>query len=191
MIWASAGSALLFGLAANTDNLTVGLAYGVQRRGIPLHLNLLIACVTTAITLLALSAGLQVRQMLPPAMAGIVGGFLLIALAAWSFWRRPPGAEMAPEAGARDSQVRFGESLVLAFALSVNNIGLAIGEGIGGVGYAMAAVSVFGFSVAMLVLGLAAGSNAMRLGRAHAALRSPVIGNGLLALAGLLMLAGF
>jgi putative Mn2+ efflux pump MntP len=82
------------------------------------------------------------------------------------------------------------ETLLLAGALSANNIGLAIGGGIGGVGYALAATTIFCFSVVMLALGQVVGRKA-GLGRIRHSLRSPASGNGVLALAGLLMLAGY
>lgn len=132
------GPMLLFGLAANADNLTVGIAYGLKRRWIPWGHNLLIAVMTTTVTILALVVGLQVRAMLPSGVPSTVGGILLIALAAWSFWRGRTGSmsDLGNQpTGAADSRVLVNESLFLAGALSVNNIDLAIGEGLGGVNY--------------------------------------------------------
>ncbi len=182
--------ALLFGLAANVDNLTVGMAYGVKRRWISPAQNLLIAAGTTGITLLALAAGWRVRDALAPGLAETAGGVLLIALAAWGYWRERAGSTVfaVAETGSR---LLLGECFFLAGALSINNIGLAIGEGLGGVFYVPATVSVFGFSVAMLALGQAIGQRVARWGRVHRLLRSPAMGNIVLALAGGLMLAGF
>jgi hypothetical protein len=45
------------------------------------------------------------------------------------------------------------ESLVPGWCLSANNIGLSIGERIGGVGYSAASTSILCFSVVMLALG--------------------------------------
>jgi len=192
-MFANIGSTLLFGLAANADNLTVGIAYGVKRRWIPWKHNLLIAVVTTTVTLLALVVGRQVRAMLPPGLPDMVGGILLITLAAWSFCRERTaslGALGKRPASASGPRVLVSESLFLAGALSANNIGLAIGEGIGGVGYSAATTSILCFSVVMLALGQAVGRN-VGLGRIHHGLSSPASGNGVLALAGLLMLAGY
>lgn len=175
--------ALLFGFAANADNLAVGAAYGVGGRRIAWRHNLLIAVVTTAITVLALLAGRRLRDMLPGRLPDALGGCMLIALAGWSFWRDRGRGGAAMRAGARD--VPLAEILVLAGALSVNNIGLAIGEGLGGVGLTAASASVFGFSVVLLALGQGAGARFGGLSRI------PAYGNGALALAGLLMLSGF
>ena len=76
----SIGSTLLFGLAANTDNLTVEVAYGLKRSSIRWEHNLLIAAATTTITLMALGVG-QIRLVLPMDLPGTIGGILLISLA--------------------------------------------------------------------------------------------------------------
>ena len=66
------GSTLLFGIAANSDNLTVGIAYGAKRRRIRWEHNLLIAVVTTAITLVALAAGREIREALPAKLPDVL-----------------------------------------------------------------------------------------------------------------------
>jgi hypothetical protein len=73
------------------------------------------------------------------------------------------------------------ETLFLAGSLSINNIGLAIAGGIGGIDYASAAASIFCFSVVMLALGQAVGTNFIRLKSLHRVLRHPMVGNGALA----------
>jgi putative Mn2+ efflux pump MntP len=83
------------------------------------------------------------------------------------------------------------ETLFLAGSLSINNIGLAIAGGIGGIDYASAAASIFCFSVVMLALGQAVGTNFIRLKSLHRVLRHPMVGNGALALFGVFILAGY
>lgn len=189
------GSTLLFGIAANSDNLTVGIAYGTKRRRIRWEQNLLIAVVTTAITLVALAAGRQIREVLPPTLPDMLGGILLISLAAWSFyWERAGAGDRSAKPIDRfvtRSSVGMGESLFLSGSLSINNIGLAIAGGISGVGYSAAAAAIFSFSVAMLALGQAIGTNVTRLRLAPQVLRFSMNGNVILALAGVLMIAGY
>ncbi len=86
------GSTLLFALAANTDNLTIGIAYGMKRRRICWGQNLLIAAVTTLITLVALTVGRQIREVLPPRLPDVLGGGLLVLLAAVSIVCERAGA---------------------------------------------------------------------------------------------------
>jgi putative Mn2+ efflux pump MntP len=195
LIFDNIGSTLLFGLAANTDNLTVGVAYGMKRRLIRWEQNLLIAAVTTVVTLLSLVVGRQIRAALSTELPDTIGGILLISLAACCSYREWTGAASwlgKPLAGASTWRpVLLGETLFLAGTLSINNIGLAIAGGIGGVSYAAGAASVFGFSAAMLALGQAVGTNFAQLNFVPQLLRNPMIGNGALAVAGAFMLAGY
>src|SRR5690242_7767742 len=120
------GSTLLFAVAANTDNLTVGIAYGMKQRWLRWRHNLLIAFATTAITLAALSTGREIRTILPSRLPDMLGGGLLIALAAWSIYRDQRGAAMQlarPGSGLPErTAVGLGESVILAGTLSINNI---------------------------------------------------------------------
>ena len=189
------GSTLLFALAANTDNLTVGIAYGMKRRRIRWEQNLLIAAVTTLITLVALTVGRQIREVLPPRLPDVLGGGLLVLLAAVSIVCERAGAvvQFANPLSrfAERASVGLGESLILSATLSINNIGLAIAGGIGGVTYASAAASIFCLSMVMLALGQAIGTGLTRLRLVSQMLRYSMGGNAVLALAGVLMLAGF
>jgi putative Mn2+ efflux pump MntP len=188
-------STLLFGLAANTDNLTIGVAYGMKHRWIRWQQNFIIAVVTTLITLVAMALGRQIREILPSGMPDILGGTLLLVFAAWNFYRERTGTSERPSAPtsrfAGRTSVGMGESLFLSGILSINNVGLAIAGGIGGVHYISAAVSIFCFSVAMLALGQAVGSNFSRARSIPQVLRYSISGNAVLALAGVLMLAGY
>ena len=188
-------STMLFGLAANTDNLTIGVAYGLKHRWIGWQQNLVIAAATTLLTLLALALGRQIREMLPARMPDILGGVLLLTFATWNFYRERTGASGRPPVPtsrfAERVSVGIGETLFLSGALSINNVGLAIAGGIGGVGYISAALSIFCFSVAMLSLGQAIGGNFIRVKLVPQMLRYPMSGNAVLALAGVLMLVGY
>ncbi len=195
MIFDHVVSTLLFGLAANTDNLTIGVAYGMKQRWIRSQQNLFIAVATTLVTLLAMALGRQIREMLPSRMPDILGGVLLLLFAAWNFYRERTGAsgrsQVPTSRFTARASVGMGESLFLAGSLSINNVGLAVAGGIGGVGYIAAALSIFFFSLAMLALGQALGSNFTRVRSVPQVLRYPISGNAVLALAGVLMLAGY
>jgi putative Mn2+ efflux pump MntP len=195
LVFDRVASVLLFGLAANTDNLTVGAAYGVKGRHIGIGENLLIACVTTAVTLIAMVFGRQVRTLLPSGLPDLLGGGLLIGFAGWNFYAERTGGggnPLLPMSRFVDrSEVGLRGCLFLSAALSINNFGLAIAGGIGGVGYVPTALSIFAFSVAMLAFGQTAGRGFSRARSVPLALRSPAYGNAVLALAGCLMLAGY
>ena len=184
--------AALFGLAANLDNVGIGIAYGAMRRPIRLFANLLIALLTTCITVLALAGGIGMRALMPERLPDLLGGSLLIALAGVTFWAdRANGTNRGlPRMVLRFSgqhRVGLAETLMLSLTLSLNNIGLAIASGIGCIGYRAAATAVFAFSVALLVLGQRIGRNALRLPRRLSQL---VNGHAVLAMVGVLMLTG-
>ena len=191
----SIGSTLLFGLAANTDNLTVGVAYGLKRSSIRWGHNLLIAAATTTITLMALGVGRQFAWCCQWICPGTIGGILLISLAVWGTYREQIEAASWPGKPITITSPRMpvalSEVLFLAGTLSINNIGLAIAGGIGGVRYTAAGAFTFSFSVIMLALGQVVGTNFTRLRSLGQVLRYPMIGNGALALAGTFMLTGY
>jgi putative Mn2+ efflux pump MntP len=188
-------STLLFGIAANADNLTIGIAYGMRRRWIGWEHNLLIAVITTLITLVALALGREIREILPPGSPDMLGGALLLAFAAWNFYRERAGASAWTPVPifrfAKRTSVGMGESLFLSGTLSINNVGLALAGGIGGAGYVPAGLSIFGLSMVMLAFGQAIGSNITRSRAIPQVLRHPTSGNAVLALAGVLMFAGY
>lgn len=177
-------AAVLFGLAANADNLAVGIAYGVQCRRIRVQHNLLIAFATTAVTYAALLAGSQLHRHLLPALPNWLGGALLVVLAIAGFLR--PNQRTAEAAASGVAGPR--EVAVLAGALSVNNIGLAIAGGFAGLHYGLALAAIFCFSVSLLSAGLLIGEGAGR--RVARTLRQAWIGNAILLTAGLAMLSG-
>jgi putative Mn2+ efflux pump MntP len=188
------GSTLLFALAANTDNLTVGIAYGLKRRSIGWRQNLLIATFTTLVTLIALSAGRRVSEVLPPGFPDLLGGGMLLLIAAGSIVCEYLGAAFRLANPltrfAERSTVGAGEALLLSASLSINNIGLAVAGGIGGFDYSLAGACIFALSMAMLALGQAIGTSLTRLRLVSQVLRWSLGGNAALALAGVLMLAG-
>jgi putative Mn2+ efflux pump MntP len=195
LIFDRVASTLLFGLAANTDNLTIGVAYGMKRRLIHWRQNLFIGIVTTLVTLVAMALGRQIRDMLPPKIPDILGGALLLAFAAWNFHRERtgvPNRQSLPTLRcAEQAGVGMGECLFLAGTLSINNLGLAIAGGIDGVRYISAACSIFFFSVAMLAVGQTAGGNFAQIRSVSKVLHYPMSGTAVLALAGVVMLAGY
>jgi hypothetical protein len=63
--WTEYASIVALGIGANSENLPVGLGYGMQGRKIALASNLFIAAVTTAATLVPLDIGERLRGYMP------------------------------------------------------------------------------------------------------------------------------
>lgn len=183
-------TAVLFGLAANADNLGVGVGYGLKGRRISFLSNAAIASLTTAVTLLALVAGDVVRKDIIPTAPNLVGGSLFIAMALWGMWRDQTNVEGALRLPDLEGggQANFRETLFLAAALSVNNIGLAFAGGLGAIGYGAALTSIFGFSMALLSFGWTIGA---RFNHPSLwVLNGPLLGNAILVCVGVMMLFG-
>lgn len=155
--WTEIASVVVLGVGANTENLPVGFAYGLRRLRIGLVRNLLIAAVTTAAALVPLAVGRGLRGYVPAAAPDVIAGLLLAGLGLFNAWleRRGSGRRIkAPEPWRSATEpIDLRETLALASALSINNIGLGFAGGVAGLEYGSVGLSVAGFSVALLWLG--------------------------------------
>jgi putative sporulation protein YtaF len=79
---------LMLAMAANLDNLGVGIAYGIARNPIPPVSNLLIAVLTSALTYLAMGFGSFVALLLPAQVANGVGATILITIGIIVCWEK-------------------------------------------------------------------------------------------------------
>ncbi|HYW33688.1 MAG TPA: hypothetical protein VE872_00910, partial [Candidatus Bathyarchaeia archaeon] len=126
-------------------------------RQIGLLRNLAIAALTTVATLLPLIAGQGLQGYLPPKLPDVAAGLLLIGLGFFNIWlerRGPEGRMRLPlprRALAKRPDVL--ETLTLAGAMSINNVGLGFAGGIAGLANSPVAISVAGFSILLLWLG--------------------------------------
>ena len=77
---------LTISIAANLDNLGVGIAYGLAKTQISTLPNLLIAIISGIFTYLAMALGILVGMMLPPVIANTLGATLLILVGFWVGW---------------------------------------------------------------------------------------------------------
>jgi putative Mn2+ efflux pump MntP len=150
-------SVISLGIGANTENLPVGLAYGLRRLRIGILRNLVIAGITTAATLIPMGIGRDLRDYVPLGSPDVVAGLLLVGLGLLNMWfelRTYRRQVVAAERTARTAPyISFNETLALSGALSINNIGLGFAGGIAGLGYGLVAFSVAAFSVALLWMG--------------------------------------
>ena len=77
-LWTELASILVLGVGANSENLPVGLAYGLRGLRIGPAPNLLIAGMTTAATIVPLLVGRSLRGYMSVALPDLLAGSLLV-----------------------------------------------------------------------------------------------------------------
>lgn len=164
---------LLIGVAANLDNLGVGVAYGVRRIKVPPVPNLIIAAVAFGFTWVSVWFGGYIARFLSDLVANSLGALLLIAVGIWVMaaqWRqREPTPQPQPAAFSpsvvdvwqqperadsdRSGAISIRESLVLGVALSINCFTNGFTAGLWKLGALSTSLSTASFSYLALWLG--------------------------------------
>jgi putative sporulation protein YtaF len=73
-------------IAANLDNLGVGIAYGIGRDRISNFSNLLIALLSASLTFIAMMFGQWLQHILAPQVANSLGAVVIIGVGIWVYW---------------------------------------------------------------------------------------------------------
>ncbi|MGU3472041.1 manganese efflux pump [Paenibacillus sp. D51F] len=186
------------GIAANLDNLGIGIAFGAKRTLIPFRSNLLIALLSMAATCVAMLGGHFLADFLDPDAANSIGGALiavmgLLAITSGLREASRAGRAASPSGGTllqnplqadRDGNqiLSWSEGWALGLALSLNCIASGIGAGATGLSVAGVTLSIGIFSLATVGIGAGIG---VRLARTWLGRYSNAIGGLLLAAIGL------
>jgi putative sporulation protein YtaF len=168
---------LFIGIAANLDNLGIGVSYSLKSTRIPFVSNLLIAVVSMVAAYLSITAGSLVSQFISLSIANFVGGFLLIFLGfkciIESFKQEKETATVAVHSNSKmtkvmkepdaldlnnDKVISWKESILLGLALAINCLALGLGAGITGVSPLFATISIGIFSILTIAGGTLVGS---------------------------------
>ncbi|MGE7625299.1 manganese efflux pump [Viridibacillus sp. NPDC096237] len=149
---------ILMGVAANLDNLGIGLAYGVKQTKIPMISNITIAFVAMVITYVAVVAGSEVTRYISPHNASLIGSFLLCGIGLWTlFSRRFNNQESLknPETMDRDMNriISVKEAVPLGLALSANCLAGGIAIGANGISAIWTVISIGLFSIITIGVG--------------------------------------
>ncbi|MHA6260126.1 manganese efflux pump [Sporosarcina sp. CAU 1771] len=143
---------IFLGVAANLDNLGIGLAYGVKKTRIPLYSNLVIACVSMIVTFIAVLAGSTIIEYVSPRTANIVGSLLICFIGLWMLNPLNSAKKVALENPElidvdRNHIISFREALTLGFILSANCLASGVGMGANGISTLWTVLSIGFFSV--------------------------------------------
>jgi putative Mn2+ efflux pump MntP len=159
-------SALLFAISANTDNFVVGLCYGIKKIKIGLVSNLLIAFISMVGTIVSMSIGKIIFNFIPENVSNYLGSIMLILIGGWTLVKpllkniHTDNIIDNPEKADIDnsSSIDAKESIAIAFALSINNIGLGLGASITGISIIITSSLTFIFSIMFIITGYYLGS---------------------------------
>lgn len=170
-------SSILFSISSNIDNLTVGISYGIKKTKIGILSNLIIACITALGTFLSMLIGKIIVKIISAYIANSLGSIILICIGIWfiiDFYikeNNKPSYESSksgyqklldnPEIADADKSgyIDVKESIALAFALTINNLGVGIGASIAGLNIFATVFFTFIFSILFLSSGFFIGNS--------------------------------
>ncbi|MBL4932254.1 sporulation membrane protein YtaF [Clostridium paridis] len=167
-------SIILFALTSNIDNFTIGIAYGMKKIKVGIFSNLIVAFISAIGTFISMSIGLLISNLLPVRFSNILGAGILVVIGLWfikdfftqkklaiskdnkltNLLDNPYGADTN-----NSGNIDIKESITLAFALTINNLGLGIGASITGLNIQYTTTFTFIFSILTLSLGSLLGNS--------------------------------
>jgi putative sporulation protein YtaF len=171
-------SAFLFSLSSNLDNLVVGIAYGLKKIKIGIIANLIIAIITSTCTFLSMSLGVYILYFLPNFIANSFGAITIIILGVYFLVQsiiKLTNNKNSKELALKDiddmikyaqksdldnsGDINIKEAVLIAFALTFNNLGTGIAASITGVNIQYTVILTFIFSILLITIGETIGNN--------------------------------
>ena len=168
-------SPVLFVISANIDSFAVGVAYGIKKIKIGILSSILISVISAAGTFFSMTFGLVIRKCMPVYLSNAFGSIILIAIGLWviaedylkrrgiktqNTYQKKERNEYLdllehPENADTDQSgtIDVKECITLAFALTINNIGLGIGASITGLNILLNTLLTFFFNLFAILLG--------------------------------------
>lgn len=173
-------SSLLFSLSSNLDNVVVGTAYGLKKIKIGIIANLIIAIITSTGTFLSMSVGVYISELLPQYIANSFGAGTIIILGGYFVTEsiiKLKYNKSSKELALKDiddmieyaeksdldnsGDIDIKEALLVAFALTFNNLGTGVAASVTGVSIEFTVIFTFILSLLTIKLGETVGSNAL------------------------------
>ncbi len=164
---------IFLGIAANLDNLGIGLAYGLKNIKVPFRSNLFIAVLSGLATLLSISFGHFLSDFLPHKLANTFGGLIVSMIGVWTliqqyfpqsqckqvsaktFWSKLGNLIKNPILADKDGSktISINESILLGIALSLNCLSTGLGAGMTRINSIGLAISIMIFSLLTIYAG--------------------------------------
>lgn len=169
-------SVILLGIAANLDNLAIGLAYGIRGIKVPFKSNFTFAALSGAATLVSGCAGHLLSHIIPKNVGNILGGAIVSVIGIYTILsfifhdKKLQKADLTNESLSVSSlgnimddpysadvdnsgDISFKEAFVLGTALALNCLAAGFGAGMTGVNILGLILSVMFFSLLTIGLG--------------------------------------
>lgn len=125
-------STITFAACSTVDGFAVGLSLGLRRVRISWVSNLMVGFITLLGTALSMLVGCRLTSHIPPGIARMVGGGIILAMGIW-------GLNCAPQKDSSNSiqsgpivTIAQHSAALLGCALAFNNVGLGIGASMAG-----------------------------------------------------------
>ncbi|MEG0295657.1 MAG: sporulation membrane protein YtaF [Clostridium sp.] len=150
-------SVLLLSVSSNLDTVTVAISYGMNKIKIPWISSLLIAIISTLGTFLSMEFGSLLVDFIPANLADLIGGLMLIVIGVWfliDFLRKNKTVKssydqdliiyenfMVDKDNSGDISIK--ETIPLALALTINNLGVGIAASITGISILYSTICTF------------------------------------------------
>ena len=125
-------AAVLVAGVSNLDNLAAGFAFGIRGTRIATTPNLIIAAITMAGTVVAISSGHALSGVLAPGVAPALGASIIIVIGAWTILGSFAGEASLVSVPAMHGEMTPANAVGLGVALALNNVGTGIGAGVAG-----------------------------------------------------------
>ncbi|MFF2752620.1 manganese efflux pump MntP family protein [Psychrobacillus sp. NPDC058041] len=149
---------ILIGIAANLDNLGIGLAYGIKQTKIPIFSNVTIAIISMVVAYVAVVSGEIITNYIPILHANLLGSSLLCIIGLWTILSSilsnedtAKKTEQIDKDGNNIISVR--EAISLGFILSVNCLISGIAIGASGISAIWTVISIGFFSILTVGIG--------------------------------------
>lgn len=166
-------SSIVFAITVNIDNFAVGIAYGIKRIKIGILGNLIIAAISGLGTFFSMYLGFYISKIINLSVTNLLGSIIIIGIGLYfildfflKYYKKSNhfiSIELLenPEKADTDSSGHIDnkEALTLAFALSLNNLGLGMGSSISGVNIISTTLFTFLFSIPAIIIGYRFGNS--------------------------------
>lgn len=166
-------SAILFSIAANIDNIPIGISYGIKKIHIPFLNNIFISFITATFTFVSMYISKKLNYIINSNITNTISASILIILGIFPILKlivknkkenRGYGDNNKDniETNSTNSNITMRESILIMFTLAINNIAIGVFAGITGVNIICTFFSSFIFGTLFLYFGNKLGKKIFR-----------------------------